>query len=155
MRTFAAALAVIMTGTLYLETASAQAPQGQYIQSRVPRMASGYPMPGRMNYARQAQPSNRIPSFNASLYPCPIQNIPVQVGGTMYTNQAFAPHELLHAHEYRAMYPPYYYRVKGHWLWTPFGIESHDRWELSGTEVKVKYSSSYNPLAAFFPRAAN
>ena len=153
-RHFLAVLVVIIAGSVYADSASAQAPYGPYVQSRVPRMASGYPMPGRMNYPLATQ-TRRIPQFNASLYPCPQQGIPVQVGGTMLTNQAFAPHELLHAHEYRAMYPPYYYRVKGHWLWTPFGIESHDRWELSGTEVKVKYRTSYNPLAAFFPRATN
>ena len=148
-RRFAAALAVLAAGSLFVESASAQARQGQYIRSRVPRMASGYPLPAAMQAAPPQR--NRIPSFSAPLYPCPIQRIPAQVGGTMFTNQAFAPHELLHAHEYRAMYPPYYYRVKGHWLLTPFGVESHDRWELTGTEVKVRYRSSYNPLAAFFP----
>jgi len=69
----------------------------------------------------------------------------------MYTNQAFAPHEMLYQHEYRGLYAPYYYRVKGSWLWTPFGIESHDKWELMGTEVKVKYKSNYGLLSGFVP----
>ena len=94
------------------------------------------------------------PNLDAPLYPSPAQNIPVQVGGTMLTNQAFAPHEMLYPHEYRSMYGPFYYKVKGSWLWTPFGIESHDKWELMGTEVKVKYRSSYSLGSLFtIPRA--
>jgi hypothetical protein len=30
-------------------------------------------------------------------------------------------------------------------------MESHDKWELQGTEVKVKYRSSYAPFAGFVP----
>lgn len=97
------------------------------------------------------QAIRQYPHLNAPLYPCPRQDIPAQVGGTMYTNQAFAPHEMLYPHEYRGMYAPYYYRVKGSWIWTPFGIESHDKWELMGTEVKVKYRSNYSLLSGFFP----
>ena len=59
----------------------------------------------------------------------------------MITNPALAPHEMLYEHEYRALYPPFYYRVKGWWIWTPFGVESHDKWELIGTEVRVRYKS--------------
>ena len=154
IRHFAAALAVITLSVVYANPASAQAPRGQYARPQMPRMAAGYPMPGRMNF-QQAHARGRMPSFSAPLYPCPVQNVPAQVGGVMYTNQAFAPHEMLYAHEYRAMYPPYYYRVKGHWLWTPFGVESHDTWEPVVTEVKVKYRTDYNPLAAFFPRSTN
>jgi len=150
-RIFAAALAALVAGPLFAQSVAAQAPHRQVIRSRVPRMASGYPMPAAMRAARRS----RIPSYAAPMYPCPIQNIPVQMGGTMFTNQAFAPHEMLYGHEYRAMYAPFYYRVKGHWLWTPLGIESHDKWDLVGTEVKVKYRTDYNPLGAFFPRATN
>ena len=39
------------------------------------------------------------------------------------------------------MYPPFYYRVRGSWIWTPFGMESHDKWELVGTRVRVRYVS--------------
>lgn len=97
-------------------------------------------------------PIHQYPQLNTPLYPCPRQDIPVQVGGTQITNQAFAPHEMLYAHEYRGLYPPFYYRVKGSWLWTPFGVESHDKWELMGTEVKVKYRSNYSLLSGFTPR---
>ena len=72
-------------------------------------------------------------------------------GATIVTNQAFAPHEMLYPHEYRSMYGPFYYRVKGSWIWTPFGMESHDKWELTGTEVRVKYRSNYHLLSGFIP----
>jgi len=150
-RTFAVALAALVAGPLFVQTVAAQTPQRPLIRSAMPRMAAGYPM----SRATQAARRSRIPTYSAPMYPCPIQNIPVQMGGTMFTNQAFAPHELLHGHEYRAMYAPFYYRVKGHWLWTPLGIESHDQWDVVGTEVKVKYRTNYNPLGAFFPRATN
>lgn len=79
--------------------------------------------------------------LDAPLYPVPRPNIPYQVGSTMITNQALAPHEMLYPHSYRALYPPFYYRVRGHW-WGAFGCShAYDRWELEGTEVEVKYSS--------------
>lgn len=106
--------------------------------------------PGSVRTAVQAPrvPANRPPAapltagyarLNAPLYPSPAQNIPHQVGGVVISNPALAPHEMLYEHEYRGLYPPYYYKVKGWWLWTPFGVESHDKWELTGTEVRVRY----------------
>jgi len=92
----------------------------------------------------QRPPNVGYARLSAPLYPCPVQNIPVQVGGVVITNPALAPHEMLYAHEYRSLYPPFYYKVKGGWLWTPFGIESHDKWELQGTEIRVKYMSRRN-----------
>lgn len=91
------------------------------------------------------------PYLNAPLYTCPRQDIPYQMGGTVITNQALFPHEMLYAHEYKAMYPPFYYRAKGGYIWTPFGIHSHERWQLQGTVVKVKYHSHYAPFSAFHP----
>ena len=91
------------------------------------------------------------PQLNAPLYPSPVQNVPYQIGGSAITNPILAPHEMLYPHEYRALYGPYYWRVRGGWLWTPFGIESHDKWELQGTQVKVKYRSTHNPFAFFIP----
>lgn len=91
------------------------------------------------------------PQMNAPLYPVPQPNIPVQVGGTVISNQAFAPHEMLYSHTYRAMYPPFYYKVKGGWIWTPFGIESHEKWELQGTVVKVKYRPRFGLFSSFVP----
>lgn len=79
--------------------------------------------------------------LGAPLYPSPRPNIPIWTGSTMITNQALAPHEMLYPHTYKAMYPPFYHRVKGGWIWTPFGIRSHERWELQGTQVEVKYRS--------------
>ena len=61
----------------------------------------------------------------------------------MITNQAFAPHEMMHAHTYRGIYPPFYHRVRGGWILTPLGVRSHEKWELQGTMVQVKYRSSY------------
>lgn len=81
--------------------------------------------------------------LNAPMYPSPRPNIPIWTGGTMITNQALAPHEFLYPHTYRAMYPPFYHRVKGKYMWTPFGMRSHEKWELQGTMVQVKYRSSW------------
>ena len=81
--------------------------------------------------------------LGAPLYPSPRPNIPIWVGSTMITNQALAPHEMLYPHTYRAMYPPFYHRVKGGWILTPLGVRSHERWELQGTIVQVKYRSTY------------
>ncbi len=81
------------------------------------------------------------PYLNAPLYPTPQPNVPVQVGSTLVTNQAFYPQEMLYPHDYMAMYPPYYYRAKGWWMNTPWGPRSHEKWELLGTKVTVKYRS--------------
>lgn len=117
--------------------------------------ASAVPVPG---YARAVAPAYPgvlppvqagYPYLNAPLYPCPLPNVPVQVGTTLITNQAFAPQEMLYPHDYEALYPPYYYKVKGAWITTPFGVKSDEKWELLGTKVKVKYRSSI-PLWAGF-----
>lgn len=79
--------------------------------------------------------------LGAPLYPSPRPNIPIWTGSTMITNQAFAPHEMLYPHTYRSIHGPFYHRVKGGWIWTPVGIKSHERWELQGTQVEVKYRS--------------
>ncbi|WLD10109.1 hypothetical protein [Planctellipticum variicoloris] len=89
--------------------------------------------------------------LGAPLYPSPKPTTPYWTGGAMITNQAFAPHEMLYPHTYRAIYPPYYHRVKGSWLWTPFGVRSHERWELQGTQVQVKYRSKHPAFPPFFP----
>jgi hypothetical protein len=84
--------------------------------------------------------------LGAPLYPTPRPNIPAWTGSTVITNQAFAPQEMLYPHTYRAIYPPFYHRVKGGWIVTPTGVRSHERWELQGTQVEVKYRSSYPGL---------
>ena len=79
--------------------------------------------------------------LNAPLYTAPVQHVPIQVGGTMITNPAFAPHEMLYAHDYSAMYGPFYHRARGGWVVTPWGVRSNERWTLEGTRVNVKYRS--------------
>ena len=81
--------------------------------------------------------------LGAPLYPSPRPNIPIWVGSTMITNQALAPHEMLYPHTYRSIHPPFYHRVKGGWILTPLGVRSHEKWELQGTMVQVKYRSTY------------
>lgn len=112
-----------------------------------PQMMQGQMPPGAM----MMPPRQQYPQMHAPLYPCPVPNVPAYVGGTTYTNQAFAPHEMLYPHQYKSLYPPFYYKVRGGWWWTPFGMESHDKWELQGTEVKVKYRSSYRPFSGYCP----
>ncbi|MBL8819321.1 MAG: hypothetical protein JNL58_25035 [Planctomyces sp.] len=89
------------------------------------------------------------PQTGAALYPAPVPGIPQQIGGTVIPNQAFHPHEMLYAHRYRAMYPPYYYKVNGGWVVTPFGVWSHEDWKLQGTMVDVKYKSHISPFSLF------
>lgn len=91
------------------------------------------------------------PQTGAALYPAPIPGIPQQVGGTMIANPALHPHEMLYAHRYKAMYPPYYYKVNGGWVVSPFGVWSHENWKLQGTTVDVKYHSHISPFALFKP----
>ena len=96
-------------------------------------------------------PVGMYPQLQAPLYPNPVQNVPTWTGGTFVTNQALAPHEMLYPHTYRALYPPFYYKVKGVWVWTPFGMRQHEEVKLQGTEVSVKYRSHY-PLFSGFRR---
>ncbi|REJ96057.1 MAG: hypothetical protein DWQ34_04850 [Planctomycetota bacterium] len=84
---------------------------------------------------------NVYPRLNAPLYPSPVQYTPPWTGGTIITNQALAPHEMLYPHEYNAMYGPFFYEVDGHWVVTPGGVRQSERWKLQGTRVKVKYRS--------------
>ena len=120
---------------------------------RVPQaqpVANRYAAPVR-RVANQgaAAPSRGYGRLNAPLNPTPRANIPYQVGGTMITNQAFHPAEMLYPHRYQAMYPPYYYKVHGGWRVTPWGVRSYEHWKLMGTKVDVKYHGSISPLAGF------
>lgn len=89
--------------------------------------------------------------LGAPLYPTPQPNIPISAGATMISSPALAPHEMLYPHTYRAMYPPYYHRVVGSYMWTPFGMRSHEKWQLQGTMVQVKYRSSYPMFTGWHP----
>lgn len=81
--------------------------------------------------------------IQASLYPCPRPDVPHEVGWTLITNPALAPHEMLYAHRYRALYPPYYYHNKGGLACLPFFPKP----PLKGTEVTVKYKSCCGPFS--------
>jgi hypothetical protein len=81
--------------------------------------------------------SAAYPQIQAPLYPCPKPNIPYETGRTVITNPALAPHEMLYAHRYRALYPPYYYRNKCGLACLPFFPKP----PLLGTQVTVKYKS--------------
>ena len=95
---------------------------------------------------------NGYPYLNAPLYPSPSPYPSRQVGTTVITNPAFAPHEMMYAHRYKSMYGPYSYRVKGGWIWTPCGIKSEEHWKLQGTVVDVRYHSEISPFALFKPK---
>ncbi len=134
--------------------APAQAPAAaRVVQAQCPAnggAAMGGPVvtQGVVNYGN----GGGYPQLNAPLYPSPTQFNPPHTGGTIITNQALAPHEMLYPHKYHAMYGPFYYRVRGSWVMTPFGMRQHENWELQGTEVKVNYRSSYAPFSGFHPK---
>jgi hypothetical protein len=104
---------------------------------------------GPASQAQGASASGAPLHPGTALYPSPIPGIPQQVGGTAISSQFLNPHEMLYAHQYRAMYPPYSYKVNGKWMVTPFGVWSHEDWHLQGTMVDVKYKSSISPFALF------
>lgn len=113
-----------------------------------------YSEPGMMSPQNGMYPQNgtgAYPQTGASLYPAPIPGIPQQIGGTSIANPAFHPHEYLYPHRYRAVYPPYYYKVNGGWILTPFGVWSHEDWYLKGTQVDVQYKSRISPFSGFHP----
>ncbi|MFN9038933.1 MAG: hypothetical protein ACK5YO_21735 [Planctomyces sp.] len=56
--------------------------------------------------AGPAQPLPGYPQTGASLYPAPVAGIPQQMGGAVIANPALQPHEMLYAHQYKALSPP-------------------------------------------------
>lgn len=172
---FTVVLAALMMPCMYAQDQSYQysdSSQPMLMPSQVPNPSAGMsPYQGQaVSYHRAAGPTGPAPTpidadlaqssapipqpiqqpgyvrLGAPMYPTPRPNIPVWTGSTVITNQAFAPHEMLYPHTYRAIYPPFYHRVKGGWILTPFGVRSHEKWELQGTMVQVKYRSSYPGL---------
>lgn len=137
----------ILLGTMIQQGAMAQQPtfyanEPQPTQALVPAPAPA-PVAGNPTV---------YPRLNAPLYPSPVQHVPAWSGTTYITNQALSPHEMLYPHKYRAMYPPFYYKVTGGWVVTPTGVKQQERWKLEGTEVKVNYNAHRNPLSrVFFP----
>jgi hypothetical protein len=135
--------AILATGVLlvpFIPRAEAQPPKKVIID---PHQRHGAPVPavagGPTAVVIPEQPG--YVKLDAPLYPVPRPNIPYYVGSAMITNQALAPHEFLYPHYYRALYPPFYYRVKGKWFGAFGWSHAHENWELVGTEVEVKYSS--------------
>lgn len=128
---------------------SYSAPHGNYESTYQGAPVGGAPVSGAPQSA--GAPGGTYPVLNAPLYPSPVQYVPDYAGGTIITNQALAPHEMLYPHAYHAMYPPFYYRVTGHWFLTPFGVKQHENWKLEGTHVKVKYRDHYRPFSQFSP----
>ncbi|HLJ12520.1 MAG TPA: hypothetical protein VKU82_15100 [Planctomycetaceae bacterium] len=99
------------------------------------RAQMGYGSMGTSRSMPMPMPVGCYPSLNSSLYPCPRPDVPAEVGTTIITNAAFYPHEMLHAHRYRALYPPYYYEAKCGLTCIPFFPKPC----LKGTLVTVKY----------------
>jgi hypothetical protein len=133
-----------------------QAPQPVYrnssgVYSTVSQGVAQAPMSQAGGIVSNASRSGAPLHPGTALYPSPVPGIPQQVGGTSISNQFLNPHEMLYAHRYRAMYPPYSYKVNGKWMVTPFGVWSHEDWHLQGTMVDVKYKSSISPFALFSP----
>lgn len=132
--------------------------QGQYVYPASATSPAGpaYMDGGMMTQQTQGgyypmSSGGQYPQTGAALYPSPVPGIPQQMGGAAIMNQAFHPHEMLYPHEYHAMYPPYYYKVNGGFMVTPFGMWSHEDWTLQGTQVDVKYKSHISPFTLFHP----
>jgi hypothetical protein len=109
--------------------------------------------PGQLPPTHLTQPG--YPYLGAPMYPSPQPYVPPEVGSTFITNQALAPHEMLYPHRYHAMYPPFFYKVKGRWVMTSAGVRYREDWYLQGTEVKVKYNGHISPLSLFMPPVGN
>lgn len=159
LRLVCAAPATVLLTTLMMPTAWAQdiAPPGrlsvpaQSISVSHPATVAPMPIGPQPGPAVAPVVQQGYVHLGAPLYPSPRTNIPPEVGVTIISSPALAPHEFLYPHTYRATFPPYYHRVKGAYIWTPFGMRSHEKWELQGTEVTVKYRSEYPALRPFHP----
>lgn len=163
---FSIAIAIVLMTVSFTTTTEAQTPPnsnhsgvqltGGIQPSLLPPQINSVPAFPVANTVQHDKPAlapyvRMYPQTNAPLYPSPQPNIPYQVGGTIITNQAFAPHEMLYPHDYRAMYAPFYYVVKGQWVVTPWGVRNHERWELQGTQVDVKYRPRAPLFSGFHP----
>ncbi|HWL09802.1 MAG TPA: hypothetical protein VNQ76_15450 [Planctomicrobium sp.] len=146
---------VVLAVVSLMNVAHAQEPAGSGVQLAHHHGVGAHPTHSQV-YSPAATPGvyppgGQYPQLHAPLYPSPVQNPSTWQSGTIITNQAFAPHEMLYPHTYRAMYPPFYHKVSGGWFWTPFGFRQHENWKLQGTEVTVKYRSHYPVFGGFHP----
>lgn len=146
-----------LAGTVVLATLmmpSARAQEARYIGAQPVSDVQQAPMPVTPAVPVPQPVIGAQPGYvhlGAPLYPSPKPTVPVWAGVTVIPTPALAPHEMLYPHTYRAMYPPYYHRVKGRYFWTPFGMRNHEDWELQGTMVEVKYRSNYSKANPFIP----
>ncbi len=85
------------------------------------------------------------------MYPCPQPHIPTNVGTTVITNQALAPHEMLFAHKYKALYPPFYHKTTRTWCLIPGKLHRTEKRVLTGTMVEVDYKSYISPFSLYCP----
>lgn len=138
----------VVLATLMMPSAWAQQPYNgvryggpaqQVSQEQMAPQPMNGPQAGPGYYAPPSQPG--YVQLGGALYPSPRPNIPVETGITYITSQALAPHEMLYPHTYRSLHGPYYHKVTGGYIWTPFGMRTHEKWELQGTMVQVKYRS--------------
>lgn len=141
-RFFVTAVSTVVLGVLMMPSVRATEPQP------VGTVGSEAIVPGVPSQPGYVQ-------LGAALYPSPQPYVPVETGATFITSHALAPHEMLYPHTYRALYPPYYHRVRGSYIWTPFGIKSHEKWELQGTMVQVKYRSKQPLFKGLFAPATS
>lgn len=95
--------------------------------------------PAHAQFNAAANPAGCYPQINSSLYPCPKPDVPREVGWTVITTPALSPHEFTYAHQYRALYPPYFYKNTCRLACLPFFPKPC----LKGTEVTVKYRTTY------------
>jgi hypothetical protein len=163
---FSVAIAIVLTTVSFATTTQAQAPAnsngsgvhltGGIQPSLLPPQLESVPAHPIANSIHQSQvimvPAPQLyPQTNAPLYPSAQPNVPYQVGGTIITNQAFAPQEMLYPHDYKAMYAPFYYVVKGGWVVTPWGVRNNEQWTLQGTQVEVNYRPRAPLFSGFHP----
>ena len=112
------------------------------VVAQQPERSPQQPMPQYNTYG--VSTGRGYPKLDAPLYSSPVQYVPQQMGGAFITNQAFAPHEMLYPHKYKAIYGPFYYKVKGHYYITRKGVKVQEKWYLKGTEVEVEYKDHFS-----------
>jgi len=106
--------------------------------------------PARAQAPNFVNSGNCFPQINTSLYPSPKPDVPREVGWTVITTPALSPHEMLYAHQYRAMYPPYFYKNTCRLACLPFFPKP----ALKGTVVTVKYRTCWGLHGACPPACA-
>jgi hypothetical protein len=144
----------VVLATLMMPSARAQDDSPRFLSTQPVSSVQTPPIPLQATVPAPAVVSGSQPGYvhlGAPLYPSPKPTVPIWAGATFIPTPALAPHEMLYPHTYRAIYPPYYHRVTGKYFMTPFGMKTHENWELQGTMVEVKYRSNYSKKYPFIP----